>query len=263
MAGSSPRVRGTVACAKDIPVTARFIPACAGNGPVHPYEVYTPAVHPRVCGERSGRCGVHGSTLGSSPRVRGTDVVRFPGNAGIRFIPACAGNGVRDIGVRPSTPVHPRVCGERCDYLLIVGDPIGSSPRVRGTVTGFTNQPEPPRFIPACAGNGTNRGRKCSVWPVHPRVCGERERLTAQECLQIGSSPRVRGTDDDNDDNNDDHEGERFIPACAGNGQRHPLHGPDYSVHPRVCGERLTTAKLISRRVGSSPRVRGTDDPAD
>ena len=53
----------------------------------------------------------------------------------------------------------------------------------------------------------------------------------------------------------------RFIPACAGNAILCLLRSKNYSVHPRVCGERMTGTQCAGARSGSSPRVRGT--PAD
>ena len=50
--GSSPRVRGTVNCARDCDMPYRFIPACAGNRAVGGWICQTIAVHPRVCGEQ-------------------------------------------------------------------------------------------------------------------------------------------------------------------------------------------------------------------
>ena len=49
-------------------------------------------VHPRVCGELALAAGIVGVLAGSSPRVRGTLLAERLGNAGQRFIPACAGN---------------------------------------------------------------------------------------------------------------------------------------------------------------------------
>ena len=78
--GSSPRVRGTpfrhiLAC-----YWIRFIPACAGNAKRIGTRPITLTVHPRVCGERQ-EPGVFGlGVLGSSPRVRGTLMVRIIGS---------------------------------------------------------------------------------------------------------------------------------------------------------------------------------------
>ena len=70
-----------------------------------------------------------------------------------------------------------------------------------------------------------------------------------------GSSPRVRGTALAGDNPSS---GDRFIPACAGNGDEGPRRRAAGAVHPRVCGERSVSASSVVKRSGSSPRVRGT-----
>ena len=86
-------------------------------------------------------------------------------------------------------------------------------------------------------------------------MCGEQTLRLNTATETNGSSPRVRGTD----------RGyaieryqDRFIPACAGNSiHKHPAR-LGQTVHPRVCGEQLTTAARGYTNGGSSPRVRGT-----
>ena len=51
---------------------------------------------------------------------------------------------------------------------------------------------------------------------------------------------------------------ERFIPACAGNASKAALPSCRQSVHPRVCGERISGKPAAVGWRGSSPRVRGT-----
>jgi len=103
---------------RDNLLTMRFIPARAGNG--HPATTNRPTstVHPRARGERRRRrCG-WGSSLGSSPRARGTVRSRSCRPPFLRFIPARAGNGcVVIVGFHPR-PVHPRARGERGLELL-------------------------------------------------------------------------------------------------------------------------------------------------
>ncbi len=50
-------------------------------------------------------------------------------------------------------PVHPRACGEHWPALSLEKQASGSSPRVRGTHIIHQQEIEPPRFIPARAGN--------------------------------------------------------------------------------------------------------------
>ena len=178
--GSSPRVRGTGLTAERgrdrfIPARAgnRFIPARAGNGARLSTRIRQSTVHPRACGERKLVAVCSSCMAGSSPRVRGTAPCLC------RFIPARAGNGptilrdtVRACGERhrPASSVHPRACGERYGSLPYMSTPVGSSPRVRGTVEIRPGSRARPRFIPARAGNGRRRITRT----VHPRACGER-----------------------------------------------------------------------------------------
>ena len=95
---------------------------------------------------------------------------------------------------------------------------------------------------------------------VHPRVCGERRSHMAANLYATGSSPRVRRThayapDDDS--------ALRFIPACAGNAVPWNARYPQWSVHPRVCGERPPPEDDEESGAGSSPRVRGTPGRRD
>ena len=91
--------------------------------------------------------------------------------------------------------------------------------------------------------------------PVHPRGCGERSVINADDIVQSGSSPRVRGTPVSERDQV--HAG-RFIPAGAGNASEPQSPGNSYPVHPRGCGERGSAGSGGRYPCGSSPRVRGT-----
>ena len=111
--GSSPRVRGTAVVIGEPAALKRFIPACAGNRSGPRRGRGHQAVHPRVCGEQIlGTLGIGGVT-GSSPRVRGTVDMALGIPASPRFIPACAGNRLSQLGSVSSSAVHPRVCGEQ------------------------------------------------------------------------------------------------------------------------------------------------------
>ena len=193
--GSSPHARGTLfASAHNVP-SCRFIPAYAGNA--------TP-----------GACWSC-SHAGSSPHTRGTQsgsLCRLPY---LRFIPAYAGNASATSDSRLTTPVHPRIRGERA---------------------GGRNTPKKQsRFIPAYAGNAPLRAKGARLTAVHPRIRGERRSRPASASLTAGSSPHTRGTLSGTElapvpD--------RFIPAYAGNADgRRPATVPE-AVHPRIRGER-------------------------
>ena len=233
----------------------RFIPACAGNSHSESQELRRLSVHPRVCGEQR-LVGKEGFTNGgSSPRVRGTGPTHANTTRRARFIPACAGNSLRQRNYRRLMPVHPRVCGEQRQTRVRTMPTAGSSPRVRGTAYAFDRRYLSNRFIPACAGNRFPDVRRVSEDAVHPRVCGEQRSAGRGEFTNGGSSPRVRGT---GSYESSYRRGCRFIPACAGN--RAKLNGAENKipVHPRVCGEQHLAGVEASASSGSSPRVRGT-----
>ena len=192
--GSSPRVRGTALYPMVKYWFPRFIPACAGNR-VHLRGWHQDIpVHPRVCGEQLLMVKNIHRPAGSSPRVRGTDSPGTPGPSRSRFIPACAGNSADPARCSWKRSVHPRVCGEQRRHHLLDGLSHGSSPRVRGTDPSIGSSPYAVRFIPACAGNRACRSQYAAHSPVHPRVCGEQCPEAHNSSINLGSSPRVRGT---------------------------------------------------------------------
>ncbi len=132
--GSSPRVRGTLIDVTSQRSRSRFIPACAGNTFPFPPCLQSPPVHPRVCGEHDYFASQGEPEDGSSPRVRGTQRIRYRSTRLRRFIPACAGNTAPKGDDEVPTAVHPRVCGEHTVQFVVKANSAGSSPRVRGTL---------------------------------------------------------------------------------------------------------------------------------
>ena len=130
----------------------------------------------------------------------------------------------------------------------------GTSPRVRGKRAGGP-RPAPRRgYIPACAGEAGGRPGARPGTGVHPRVCGGSPRSSTAPATKAGTSPRVRGKPQFTSV-----EGEevRYIPACAGEAARRPLHHRPGAVHPRVCGGSSLRSRISSSDNGTSPRVRG------
>ena len=91
--GSSPPVRGSAELSIFVLCLHRFIPACAGIGKQVRPPVQTPAVHPRLCGDRKHMVGDWHLRGGSSPPVRGSEIENLEAVIEQRFIPACAGIG--------------------------------------------------------------------------------------------------------------------------------------------------------------------------
>ena len=136
---------------------------------------------------------------------------------------------------RARLQVHPRACGERARAIDPFETPIGSSPRVRGTLVNRRTIGRLDRFIPARAGNASKTSISLIRETVHPRACGERALTRTSRKSESGSSPRVRGTP---------------LPCCVSSSR--------CAVHPRACGERRVLHQFPRHDAGSSPRVRGT-----
>ena len=134
--GSSPRLRGTVPVREVRPATGRFIPAPAGKQA--DWKILE----------------LRGLMDGSSPRLRGTDVLQTHGRQAL-------------------DTVHPRACGEQTAGTAPNNTNAGSSPRLRGTGKGTCLALAVFRFIPAPAGNRSGRGDPPWGMTVHPRACGE------------------------------------------------------------------------------------------
>ena len=167
------------------------------------------------------------------------------------------------------------MCGEQSLHRITHLTCTGSSPRVRGTVRDYIVFKCHHRIIPACAGNRMPSLETCDgegIIPAcagnrmplhghsvatrdHPRVCGEQRSRTATSVLWLGSSPRVRGTED-YIVAIELHNG--IIPACAGNSGNRQDKNEKFWDHPRVCGEQSSSMSYIITFLGSSPRVRGT-----
>ena len=193
--------------------------------------------------------------FGSSPRARGTQPAEVAPRPARRIIPACAGNTrARRSATRPSAD-HPRVRGEHTGGPGGQGASHGSSPRARGTRDVGKRQRIAVRIIPACAGNTYCIWVSFRMRTDHPRVRGEHYDWRTKDIWTYGSSPRARGTPD-----GDAHPrlGGRIIPACAGNTDIVASAIMTATDHPRVRGEHTFGSASYARRIGSSPRARGT-----
>ena len=74
--GSSPRMRGTRRCSRRMRTIPGIIPAYAGNTRTHQMPSQGQWDHPRVCGEHDFNDLMTKNNVGSSPRMRGTHVLR-------------------------------------------------------------------------------------------------------------------------------------------------------------------------------------------
>ena len=92
-------------------------------------------------------------TKGSSPRMRGTPptVIFLPLALGL--IPTYAGNTILRRGVRLMVGAHPHVCGEHASRYVSLLHLMGSSPRMRGTLSLLFKPINGNGLIPTYAGN--------------------------------------------------------------------------------------------------------------
>ena len=193
VAGSSPRVWGTLfgrACLGGGP---RFIPTGVGNTAICRPSPAPMPVHPHGCGEHAVHMGKLALDAGSSPRVWGTHGQRRRRRSP-RFIPTGVGNTRAQSGDDSGTAVHPHGCGE---HIILEGQNVtlrGSSPRVWGTHPADRADVSRCRFIPTGVGNTPARPRRCPHGQVHPHGCGEHSRPSVMVMTDSGSSPRVWGT---------------------------------------------------------------------
>ena len=93
-AGLSPRVRGNPSLFGDTSSRPRSIPACAGEPPPTMTQSMPSRVYPRVCGGTECVVTAKPFRYGLSPRVRGNPRAHAAKLAGLRSIPACAGEPI-------------------------------------------------------------------------------------------------------------------------------------------------------------------------
>ena len=255
VAGSSPRMRGTLHATLWYGLFFGIIPAYAGNTIKPEITLEQMRDHPRVCGEHRPRPQRMALRWGSSPRMRGTPCA-WPLQTGVvGIIPAYAGNTLSG-SVHTVTPEdHPRVCGEHLNGHAVHVHAVGSSPRMRGTRARGRWRAGHGGIIPAYAGNTCRRLRHIRLPWDHPRVCGEHHDMKVATFPSQGSSPRMRGTLR--------HVRGKIvqfgiIPAYAGNTDVSRNRLKSSRDHPRVCGEHVVSFRIAVCGWGSSPRMRGT-----
>ena len=129
-----PRSRGEHGHADEIQVASYgSSPLARGTRPTPSDRVTSVPVHPRSRGEHSRMRLPSTAPSGSSPLARGTLSSRRERDAGLRFIPARAGNTARTSCAARASAVHPRSRGEHVVVTAATHPDYGSSPLARGT----------------------------------------------------------------------------------------------------------------------------------
>ena len=114
--GSSPHVRGALLQRQRHRIRAGIIPACAGSTWSMAIGTAWDGDHPRMCGEHRISVNTVSSSAGSSPHVRGAQIVSDFHGLPTGIIPACAGSTARDTSKIAVFRDHPRMCGEHFRY---------------------------------------------------------------------------------------------------------------------------------------------------
>ena len=184
---------------------------------------------------------------GKPPAV---DTVAIP----FRIIPAHAGQTTLTPSTSVPTTDHPRACGANRAKVTNATVRVGSSPRMRGKLSGHRQGLSSQRIIPAHAGQTMPTLISASMSSDHPRACGANSSVPPPVPLAVGSSPRMRGkptvgvmvyahT--------------RIIPAHAGQTAAGESATKPRTDHPRACGANRNQVAGLHSLDGSSPRMRG------
>ena len=126
--------------------------------------------------------------------MRGTLAIVLAAAVTVGLIPTYAGNTFARTADSHGRWAHPHVCGEHCEYRQLSLVPPGSSPRMRGTLSGSVSIRFTSGLIPTYAGNTQSHYGFASTPGAHPHVCGEHTPRLATHPPLRGSSPRMRGT---------------------------------------------------------------------
>ena len=252
--GSPPHMRG-----KEVPqipqILARGItPAHAGKSRGTVPDARQKQDHPRTCGEKATRRAVFKWASGSPPHMRGKVFVRFGVVLAAGITPAHAGKRTAPHFHERRSWDHPRTCGEKRTYSLLVSVHSGSPPHMRGKVQLHARTGGAAGITPAHAGK--------SGWPHpagpacrdHPRTCGEK---IARAWLQVtftGSPPHMRGKGSRLPSRTPS---SRITPAHAGKSGAHTHSGSRGWDHPRTCGEKINGDATTNELEGSPPHMRG------
>ena len=171
-----------------------------------------------------------------------------------RFIPAYTGNAPAGWLRGCCNTVYPRVYGECSVCRTWKIKTYGLSPRIRGMPFKCLAIPVIARFIPAYTGNASLAALRVNIDTVYPRVYGECLSRSRNRNGWSGLSPRIRGMRNGRSFGNTT---PRFIPAYTGNATEDAAGYAALTVYPRVYGECLHAAHVLSDISGLSPRIRG------
>ena len=248
-------MRGSPSAFNALMIVNGIIPTHAGLTPCRRPAAPGCKDHPRACGAHLGNGVLPVLVEGSSPRMRGSHgqlqaekrlAGIIPAHAGLTYRRRVAGRPVRD---------HPRACGAHHDVEPQAKARLGSSPRMRGSLTYRWDVEKRHRIIPAHAGLTKTGLSARPVCQDHPRACGAHLPDKVKMHPSPGSSPRMRGSRAF-----DGTEMSRtgIIPAHAGLTCGYICQPQINRDHPHACGAHDQASRALRLFEGSSPRMRGS-----
>ena len=125
---------------------------------------------------------------------------------------------------------------------------------MRGKVRMYEGKLAMDRITPAYAGKSLNSTLILFMIKDHPRLCGEKRKLSRLLIFSLGSPPPMRGKG-----------GSikavfavvRITPAYAGKSLKRRMRQLGCQDHPRLCGEKKCVCQAALYTVGSPPPMRG------
>ena len=127
--------------------------------------------------------------------MRGKALAESRALAFLGITPAYAGKRYEYDKVLEFCKDHPRLCGEKGKTDGIVQQIMGSPPPMRGKVVFDFRLVSYDGITPAYAGKSLPLTVLLVTYEDHPRLCGEKVRLSKKTPFWAGSPPPMRGKD--------------------------------------------------------------------
>ena len=171
-----------------------------------------------------------------------------------RITPAYAGKSFNFCSHSVFRKDHPRLCGEKWKHFIQNYQELGSPPPMRGKASLNLLTQITDGITPAYAGKRVKKSVMRSAGQDHPRLCGEKRKLSRLLIFSLGSPPPMRGKECGLQSSGS---WNRITPAYAGKRRGKGLVRHRTQDHPRLCGEKLTVAIYSHLFSGSPPPMRG------
>ena len=151
-----------------------------------------------------------------------------------RITPAYAGKRASPAYWSPRNRDHPRLCGEKTASRYKPLKSKGSPPPMRGKAAKKNSERRRNRITPAYAGKRQNHQPQRFSEQDHPRLCGEKRKLSRLLIFSLGSPPPMRGK-----------------------AMHRKFQSPADGITPAYAGKRTRMGTRNSSVAGSPPPMRG------